>query len=227
MRTTKAILNVAVSSWYEDRGQRRLWETLEERSENATRLFWTGEYPPHCPPHSDAPYAFKPYAFQRARTLGFDQAIWLDASVWLHKKPLDDIWARIDEDGWYLEPDGNYVGNWIGDRQLAQLGLTRDDAMSIPLFEGKLIGLDFRNETACAFLDEWTRLADAGAFHGNWTNDDRFESPDERCHGHRHDIACGSPVAARLGMTFQSFKRVGFPANGDPGDEIAVLAQGM
>jgi len=225
--THKVVLNVSVSSWYADRGQRRLWESMEERSENATRLFWLDEYPPGSPTHEEAPYAFKPYAFQRARTLGFDQAIWLDASVWLHRKPLDDVWARIDEDGWYLEPDGNMVGNWIGDRQLGLVGISRDQAMEIPLFEGKMIGLDFRNETACTFLDEWTDLADRGAFNGRWDNADRFESSDERCRGHRHDIACGSPIAVRLGMSYQPFKRVGFPGDGDPGDEIVVMAEGM
>lgn len=223
----RAVVNCSIGSWYADRGQRRLWESMEERSENATRLFWLDEYPPSSPTHEEAPYAFKPYAFQRARALGFDQAVWLDASVWLHNKPLDDIWARIDEDGWYLEPDGNYVGNWIGDRQLGLLGISRDQAMDIPLFEGKLIGLDFRNETACTFLDEWTDLADRGGFSGRWDNADRFESPDERCFGHRHDIACGSPIAVRLGMRYQEFKRVGFPSNGELGDEISVLAQGM
>jgi len=202
-------------------------ETLEERMENATRLFWLGEYPPSSPTHEQAPYAFKPYAFQRARTLGFDQAVWLDASVWLHRKPLDDIWARIDETAGISNPDGNMVGNWIGDKQLGLVGISRDQAMDIPLFEGKLIGLDFRNETACAFLDEWTALADRGAFSGHWDNADRFESSDERCRGHRHDIACGSPVAYRLGMQYQPFKRVGFPGDGDPGDEVCVLAQGM
>lgn len=227
--TRRAVLNVAVGGWYAmpNGGQQRCFDSLEERSENSTRLFWRDQYPPSCPAHADAPYAFKPYAFKHARHLGFDQAVWLDASCWLHKRPLDDIWARIDEDGWYLEPDGNMVGNWTSDRVLTMLGLTRDQAMGIPLIEGKLIGLDFRNPTANSFLDEWLALADKGGFYGRWSNDDGFESPDPRCHGHRHDISCGSPVAHRLGMTLQPFKRVGFPANGDPGDETVVMACGM
>jgi hypothetical protein len=225
--TRRVIVNVSVGSWYADRGAQRLLETLEERGENATRLFWRDEYPPGSPTHADAPYAFKPYAFQAARDLGFDQAIWLDASVWAHKKALGDVWARIDEDGWYLEPDGNMVGNWIGDRQLAMVGLTREQAFEVPLVEGKMIGLDFRNPTALDFLSAWLELADLGAFAGRWDNHDRFESSDERCFGHRHDIACGSPVAHRLGMGLQAFKRVGFPSNGEPGDEIVVLAEGM
>lgn len=224
--TRQAVVSVATGGWY-PQGQQRLFDSLEEKGENATRLFWRDQYPPNSPTHEDAPYAFKPYAFRRARELGFDQAIWLDASVWLHKRNLADIWARIDEDGWYLEPDGNMLGNWISDRVLTMLGLSRDEAMGIPLIEGKMIGLDFRNETACKFLDEWTRLADIGAFYGRWDNLDRFESSDERCLGHRHDISCGSPVAARLGMHLQPFKRLGFPANGEPGEEICALAQGL
>lgn len=224
--TSRVLLNVAVSQWFPV-GQKRLYESLEERSENATRLFWTEELPPGCPSHEDAPYAFKPYAFQRARELGFDQAVWLDASVWLHSRPLDDIWARIDEDSWYLEPDGNMVGEWISDSALDALHLSRDEAMGMPLIEGKLIGLDFRNPTARAFLTAWTELADLGAFKGRWDNLTGSESSDPRCRGHRHDIACGSPLAHRMGMRLQPYKRVGFPGNGEPGDEIVALAQGL
>lgn len=226
MLTRRAVLNVACGQWFPV-GQQRLFDSLEERQENATRLFWRDEYPPNSPTHEDAPYAFKPYAFQHARTLGFDQAIWLDASVWLHKKPLADIWARIDEDGWYLEPDGHVVGEWISDATLALFHLTRDEAMSLPLIDGKLIGLDFRNAKAAEWLDCWLALADSGAFNGAWTNDNGEVSTDPRCRGHRHDISCGSPLAADLGMSLQPFKRLGFPGNGEPGDEIIVLAAGM
>lgn len=223
--TRRAILNVATGGWYVAGGQ-RLFDSIEERGEGATRLFWRDAYPPNSPTHADAPYAFKPYAFARARELGHDQALWMDASVWAIK-PLTTIWGRMDLDGWYLEPDGHVVGNWIGDTQLNMLGLTRDQAMDMPLIEGKLIGLDFRNDTANRFLDEWLRLADMGAFAGRWDNADGFESADPRCRGHRHDIACGSPLAHRLGMRLQPYKMLGFPANGDPGDEILCLAQGM
>ncbi len=223
--TRRAIVNVAHGQWYPV-GQQRLFDSLEERGESATRLFWRDKLPSGCPEHGDDPYVFKPYAFHAARELGFDQAVWMDASVW-QIRPDSPVWPRLDEDGWYLEPDGNLTGNWIGDVQLRQVGITRDQAMEIPLIEGKLIGLDFRNPTASRFLDEWKALADAGAFRGRWNNHDRFESEDVRCYGHRHDIACGSPVAHRLGMRFQERKTVGFPANGDPGDEITYLAQGL
>lgn len=220
----RAIVNVAAGGWYPD-GQQRLFDSLEERSENATRLFWRDRLPPGCPTHVEVPYAFKPYAFQHARRLGFDHAVWVDASCWA-LKPLDDVWARIDEFGYYLEPDGHVTGEWISDRALELLGIDRDEAMRVPLIEGKLIGLDLTAYDG--FLDEWQRLADEGGFNGAWTNTEANEvSEDDRVRGHRHDIACGSPLAVSFGMSLEPFKRVGFPENGDPGDEIVFLAQGM
>lgn len=223
--TRRAILNVAVGYWF-PKGQDRLFYSLEERGENTTRLFWRDMYPYGAPTHEDAPYAFKPYAFLTARRLGFDEAVWLDASCWA-LRDLGEIWARISRDGYYLEPDGHMVGPWISDHALNLLGLSRDETMRMPLIEGKLIGLDLHDDTATVFLDEWVRLADAGGFNGPWTNQDGAASADGRCQGHRHDIAVASPLADSFGMGLQPFKRVGFPANGDPGPEIVLLAQGM
>ena len=223
--TRRAILNVAHGQWY-PRGAQRLYETLEERRENATRLFWSDQLPPGSPEHAAAPYAFKPYAFKHARQLGFDQALWLDASCWAIR-PLDTIWGLLDEHGCYFEPDGHMVGEWISDDALRLLGLSRDETMEMPLIEGKCIGLDLQDAGVGAFLDEWLRLADTGGFHGGWSNDEGQVSPDPRCRGHRHDIACASPLVDSFGLPVQPVKRVGFPANGEPGDEILLLAQGL
>lgn len=223
--TRRAICNVAVGGWYPD-GQDRLFYSLEDKGEEATRLFWRDEYPPGSPPQSEGLYAFKAYALHRARELGHDQVIWLDASCWL-RKSLDDIWAFIDQDGYYLEPDGNPVGVWTSDRALELLDLTRDETMEMPLTEGKCFGIDFRDETASAWFDEFYRLAQAGAFAGALTNDNGEVSSDPRCRGHRGDISVGSPLADSFGMRLQETKRVWFPSNGEAPDHVLVYAQGM
>lgn len=223
--TRRAILNVAVGHWYPE-GQERLWYSLEDRGANATRLFWRDEYPPGSPSQEEALYAFKIHAFEHARRLGFDQAVWVDASCWA-VRDLGEIWARIDRDGYYLEPDGNPVGPWTNDRALELLSLTRDEAMEMPLVEGKLWGLNLRDDTAVALLDELLRLAQTGAFTGSLTNHDGSQSSDSRCHGHRGDISVLSPLADSFGLTIQPFKRVWFPANGEPPAEAVMLSQGM
>lgn len=221
----RAILSVATGQWY-PAGQQRCFDSLEERGEPATRLFWRDQYPPGSPTHEEAPYAFKPYAFKRAHELGFHVAVWLDASCWAIRS-LTTLWGRLEAAGYYLEPDGHWTGEWISDRALDLLGYDRDEALRVPLIEGKCIGLDFRDETAREFLHDWLDAADRGGFQGRWTNDTGSESGDVRCRGHRHDIACGSLIADSLGMGLHEYKMVGFPGNGDPGDEVLILAQGL
>lgn len=223
--TLRAILSVACGHWY-PAGQQRLFDSLQEREESTTRLFWRDQLPPGSPTHAQAPYGFKPYAFSHAKTLGFEQALWLDASVWA-VRPLDDVWAALDDAGYYLEADGHQVGSWTSDAALELLGVTRDQAMGMPLPDGKIIGLDFRSSVVSSFLQEWKELADAGAFHGAWTNEHGQVSSDPRCLGHRHDISCAGVLAHRLGLELQDMKRLWFPAAGPHPDHAVVLAQGM
>lgn len=220
----RAILSVATGGWY-PRGQQRLFDSLQERGEDATRLFWRDQYPPGSPTHEQAPYAFKPYSFQAARELGFDHAFWLDSSCWMLRR-LDPIWNAIENDGYYFEPDGHVVGEWCSDAALNLLMLDRDETMTMPLIEGKAIGLDLRDSAALAFLNEWTRLADAGAFNGPWTNENGGASSDPRCRGHRHDISIASPLVASFGLAMQARRHVAFASNGNPGDSC-LMAQGL
>lgn len=221
----RVILNVAVGAWYPE-GQQRLFDSLEEHGEDATRLFWRDHYPLGSPTQPEALYGFKPYAFDAAREMGFDQAVWLDASCWAFRNPAP-LWGLLSEHGYYLELDGHRVGNWISDRALDILGETRDAVIDMPLMEGKLIGLDFRSAQACAFLDEWKDACDAGAFAGELTNDGARMSMDSRCMGHRGDIPAGSILADGLGMKLSEPKLVWFPHAGHPPDHTLFLAQGM
>jgi len=66
------------------------------------------------------------------------------------------------------------------------------------------LGLDFNNEIACKFFDKWKESMFAGIFKGEWTNNTKSESQDERCLGHRHDMVCGSIIANQLGMKYVS-----------------------
>lgn len=223
--TRRVIVNVAVGAWYPD-GQQRLFDSLEEHGENATRLFWRHEYPPGSPTQQRALYGFKPYALQAAREMGFDEAIWVDASCWAFRIPTP-LWHLIEERGYYFELDGHRVGNWISDQALGHFRLDRDEVMDLPLIEGKLLGLDFRNKDACIWLDEWKAACDAGAFTGELTNDGGSVSSDPRCHGHRGDIPAGSIIADSLGLEVEQRKVVWFPHAGHPPAEILFLAQGM
>lgn len=152
--------------------------------EFSPRLLWTNEYPPGSPTHQQVPYAFKVHAFYEAMSRGYDRAIWLDSSTWL-LKPLP--WAQLGTKGYLLgEEHGWTVGHWCSPEARALLEATDED-LAAPLMEGKIIGLDFTNDKALAFLALWRHAAEIGAFNGSWSN-------------HRHDITCGGVIAHRLGM---------------------------
>jgi len=97
---------------------------------------------------------------------------------------------------------GHLVGTWANDRSLEYFGITRDEAMGMEMHgNGGFFALDFETEIANEFFNRWKQAMLDGMFKGEWTNDRRTESMDERCKGHRHDMTCGSIIANQLGMT--------------------------
>lgn len=182
----RVVLNVATGTRYPP-GQTRLLESLPEDTETMT---WTDEFPPGSPTHTQVPYAFKCYAFLVAIAQGYDQALWLDSSVVLNK-PLSEIWDYVDEDGYCFGIEGWTVGQWINDKALGILDLTRQEAWDISLMEGKVIGLDFHNDLAMEWFNAWLDYMEKGAFNGSWDD-------------HRHDISVGAVVANRLGMKLRT-----------------------
>ena len=206
----RAIVNVAVGSWYPE-GQRRLLESLAKVGETADPLMWAGTYPPGSPTHQETPYAMKPYVFVHARTLGYQSVIWLDASCYV-TRPLP--WEQIETEGYYLGQEGWSVGQWCAPDVLPMLGLTREEALGITLMDGKIIGLDFTHRVANDFLDQWLACAQMGAFNGDWSE-------------HRHDITCGAAIADRLGMRLTPHPVTIAGPNDPPHPESYVNAQGM
>lgn len=178
----RAILNIATGAWY-PAGQNRLGRSLVKHGETADKLFSTS-FPEGCPTHDEINYGFKPWVFDHAREQGYRQAFWLDASVWL-AGPLP--WDHLTKHGYLFGREGWQVGEWCNENALTLLGITREEAMAIPLMEGKIIGLDFTSQFANDWLDRWLYAAKIGAFNGDWSD-------------HRHDITCGAVVAHWLGM---------------------------
>ena len=198
----RVVLNVAKGSWYH-LGQKRLLDSIPDE----TTMLWTQQFPPG-PTHEGVPYGFKVSAFYEAVEMGFQQAIWLDSSC-VVCKPLP--WKQIERDGYYLGLEGWTIGQWCNDACRELLAIT-DEELELPLMEGKIIGLDLTNDLAMAWLKEWKRAADIGAFNGSWEN-------------HRHDITCGAVIAHRLGMNLTEHPVTIGTSNPHP--ESYVLAAGM
>lgn len=150
--------------------------------------------------HAENPYAFKVYAIDHVRKLGYRYVIWCDSVLQL-QKPIEPLLPEITARGVYLAKDGWACGTWANDRALHAFGMTRDDAMNITSIWACFMAFDFAVPVAEEFLRQWKRACDAGLFHGLHSNDDKTESEDPRCRGHRHDQTCAELVAYMVGIS--------------------------
>lgn len=223
----KVIINIATE--YHSNGQRRLMATLENRYDGDI-LFWTKESDVGAPLHTDNPYAFKIYAFEKAKSLGYKNILWLDASVYCVNdvQPVFDI---IEKEGYIMQYAGQKLGAWANDNCLEYFNLTRDDAMDIICYgNAGFLGLNFDFEISNKFFELWKKAAIDGIFKGAWNNNNKTESKDERCKGHRHDLTCGSIIAHKLGMEYKKgteWLQYAAPDDAVLNDTIIFKAQGI
>lgn len=167
----------------------RLEESVLRYCDGVSFLGFRGEGSVGAPPHLENPYAFKIHAIEEARNRGYDQILWLDSSVVFIKdsKPLFD-W--ITEKGFFFEEAGHWVGSWCNDRTLEYFGLTREEAMKMPMFSAGFTGLDFESPIAVEFFERWKQSMLDGQFVGSWAD-------------HRHDMTCASIIANQMGLSRQ------------------------
>lgn len=195
----RAVVNFASGRWY-PKGQVRLGASLKKTGFTGTFLPCQDPKLIFSPKHVEVPYAFKTYAIMDALRRGFRQVIYADSSIWA-VKPWDPIWKIIDEQGYFLEEAGHVAGTWTKDSVLRRMGVTRDEAMKIPMHSAGFTGLNFDKPIGVNFLMEWHRYAmDGDSFKGTWGNENGQMSKDKRCMGHRHDMSVASILRNKLGM---------------------------
>ncbi len=127
-----------------------------------------------------------------------------------------------------MEEAGWLVGQWATDASLAKLGMSRDAAMTVPMFSAGFTGLDLRNERSREFLRRWHAAAQDGvSFIGPWTNQDRKCSADPRVLGHRHDMTAASIIAHKLGMVPAKPTFMAYDGPGPFAETVCIRARGM
>jgi len=176
-------------------------------------------------PHEQAPYAFKIYALEQAHREIVDTSVtllWLDSAVMI-LRPLGPIWRRIERHGYWFSQNHDYnCGEWTCDSALPILGITREEAFTIPQIVGGCFGLNMRAPVAQEFMERWKEYALAGAFAGPWRNDHGEASLDPRVQGHRHDQTAASVIVHRMGLRLTQPPRY-FSDDGFPATEETIL----
>jgi hypothetical protein len=197
MKKVPCIINVAVGSWF-PLAQQRLKTSLDMVGYTGDTLFFT-TWPPGSPTHNEAPYAFKGFAIDAARKLGYELILYLDSSIWAVRQ-FPDLFKYINTNGYLFMSNGN-LGMWSSDEAIKHFGVDRETALTMREVVGGFVGLNFKNKNCNDFLDEWLALAkDTKLFRGSWKNDNHEVSSDSRVKGHRHDQTVTSFLAYKYGM---------------------------
>jgi hypothetical protein len=212
--TKRAIVCVGVSqSRVLDRYVQRMRETFARYGGDVGTYVWEFDWPPDSLSHRECNYGFKVHAVDYARRKGHTSILWVDASCYAIKS-IEPLWERLERDGHVLIEDLNPLGAWSSDASIAMFGVSRDEAMKIPLMCGTCWGLDLTVERSRVFLDRLLELATPENFNG--THVSRFKalaaehprpgtggaavSTDGRVWGHRSDETFMSLLANELKM---------------------------
>jgi hypothetical protein len=146
------------------------------------------------------PYQFKVYAIEKARQMGYDIVLYCDASMFAIKDVMPVI-NHIIEKGHVLENCGFSAGQWATDLCLNEFGISREEAFDISLYSAGFTGLNFQNKDSKLFFEKWLYFASQETtFIGDWNNNNKQCSQDERCLGHRHDQTVASILSHILGL---------------------------
>ena len=181
-------------------GQNRLRESLIQQGYQGDVITFNEFHQVGSKSHLEVPYQFKVFAIDKARQMGYDIILYCDASLWAIKNVMPVINYIIDN-GYLLEICGFSVGHFSTDLCLSEFGISRENAFSIPLHSAGFTGLNFKNEVANNFFEKWLQKArEEKTFIGDWNNNNRQCSQDERCLGHRHDQTTASIIAHELEM---------------------------
>lgn len=213
----RAIVNVATGRYVT--GQKR----MQREFPNETLILWADQLPTYSPDHTDTPFAFKAWALKAANCQhGKEVLLWCDACIVPGKRSLEDLWRKIETDGYWISRNAfggtsytNY--EWTADSAYRDLFPGEKDAWAenaqIQHVVATTFGLDLRTAIGKAFLDEFLRLAQTDAFKGPAINGNHYEGEsgmgkNAHCYpcgppgvrGHRWDQTAASVIAWRLGM---------------------------
>lgn len=179
----KAIVNLGTNQY--SFGTERLRNSLQGNFDGDFYSF-KHESEIGSPLHQENPYAFKIYAIEKMREMGYEQVLWLDSSAYAIKN-VQPVFDWLTEKGIFMEAAGHWTGSWSNDATLSYFGITREQAMLMPMYSAGFTGIDFTNKISIDFFQKWKESMLNGYFKGSWAN-------------HRHDMTCGSIIASQMGL---------------------------
>lgn len=163
----------------------------------------------NSPKHSEIPYAFKPFAIQKAIDLGYETILWCDSPVYAIKS-IEPIFNHIDNEGYLLfDNRGFSLGDYSSDKQLDYFTITRQAAWDIKQVMACVMGFNTTDPIVMNWFKIYKDVAN-DLYPGEWFNDDLTESKDARVRGSRHDQSVMSCIAHAKNLTLTNAQETYF-----------------
>ena len=157
--TKKCVISLGVGKPVFKLTLQRLGESLKRVGFDGDYLYWDESLPSGCPDQFEAPFAFKSYCFYKAKELGYEQVLWIDAPCVAIRK-IAPCFRLIEEHG-YIFFNNNYgqmMGQWSSDDALAKNLISREEALArvSPMNRYDLLGRCLKNHH-CRRQGCWNR----------------------------------------------------------------------
>lgn len=177
--------------WYE-KGIARMRQSHTECCPDQPLYTYVGEggLSVPCPTHAEVNYGFKPMSLLEMKNKGYRAALWMDAAFWF-KRDLEPMRKVLDEQGCFVQPSGQCIGEMTMDHTFDLMGVRRRDFERLPMISAGFSAFHFEFPAALNVFDEYVALAQdpvkREAFNGpTWL------VPEEKrlnaaVKGHRHD----------------------------------------
>lgn len=204
----RAIVNLSTQKYWP--GQIRLVRSLRFKTD-ATLFLYRSEEEVEAPEHKDNPYAFKIHAIEKALQAGYEQILWLDASMYC-VRDLSPLFKQIETIGYFFQYSGWKNYTWTNLHARNYFGTDKGNMLSTGC-----LGLDFRSNQAKEFFKRWKQSMIDGIFKGSWED-------------HRQDQTCASLIAYKMEMKLtdnNTFFQYGKAENPPMNESILLIADGI
>ncbi len=140
---------VNFSNGYFKKGQDRLVQSLKENNYQGDIITFNEYEQVGSCSHQEVPYQFKVYSIEKARQMGYDIVLYLDASMVAIKDVMPVIFYIIEK-GHLMELCGFSAGQYCSDICLNEFEISREDAFEISLYSAGFTGLNFQQSDVTA-----------------------------------------------------------------------------
>lgn len=159
-------------------------------------------------------------AFRR----GYKNVMWLDASFWPVKNPIE-LFDTIGDNGVYTFRTGYNLAQTCSDAALTFADITRDEAEQMPEYASGMVGLNIDNPDGSFCFEFWKRAMENGLFI-NSRHKSSIDSIDPRFMHARQDQSMWALAVNKRGLNIQNDDRVAYySTNFDP-DKLIFFIQG-